>query len=780
MQKLFSKGKAISLILVFVLILSMLPAMAMPALAAESATLAILSTTDMHGRIYSSDPASGSTVHNTYLKASTVINGAREEYDAAIAIDNGDSIQGTVMTSYNVNVKNGVENPVGIAIRHIGYDVFVPGNHEFNYVQDIQKKFYDILLDGTDKYANDPVSVLAANILDAATEEVADPFAPYVVHTVKVGEKTFKVGVLGFENVNVPNWDPEAHYQGMIFSHKANEEQSFAYEWDTYWKEKLIEDEGCDIIVLSIHSGNGPAPDAAFNKENQIQHFISATEGVDLVIGGHDHTARNTVYKNKNGDDVQMVNGGGGNVTKTVFKLNDDGTFALDSSELVALNNSVENDAELQELMKPYYDAAAEFVTEPIGTLSGEWDDVGNYFLKQGDGIDLVHKAQIWATGADVSISGPVNRNDFYPGSLFEEGAETANISLKDIYNLYRYDNNLLYMIEMTGAQLKSWVSKTAEYYTIKDGAIDAGGFGLDTFYGIDYKVFVGEDGKNTTEVLYKGKPLSDTEVLKVALCSYRLSAGADNDAFGWYEATGLSTEGSHVKFVAAETEQFGAVGGSVTLIIGEYIKEMCKGDKTITPGRSTTYEILLAEKGNDEWENPFTDVKADDWFYGDVEYVATKGLYKGTTTTTFSPNAQMTRAMVVTVLWRLSDQPEVEGVYGNFADVEQGSYYEKAVAWASKNELVKGYGGGFFGPHDPITREQLAVILYRFAESPEFTAAELEFVDAGDVSEWAVDALVWACAEKLIKGKDGNIFDPLGTATRAEVAALLHRYANK
>ena len=172
--------------------------------------------------------------------------------------------------------------------------------------------------------------------------------------------------------------------------------------------------------------------------------------------------------------------------------------------------------------------------------------------------------------------------------------------------------------------------------------------------------------------------------------------------------------------------------------------------------------------------------MKADDWFYGDVEYVATKGLYKGTTTTTFSPNAQMTRAMVVTVLWRLSDQPEVEGVYGNFADVEQGSYYEKAVAWASKNELVKGYGGGFFGPHDPITREQLAVILYRFAGSPEFTAAELEFVDAGDVSEWAVDALVWACAEKLIKGKDGNIFDPLGTATRAEVAALLHRYANK
>ena len=130
-----------------------------------------------------------------------------------------------------------------------------------------------------------------------------------------------------------------------------------------------------------------------------------------------------------------------------------------------------------------------------------------------------------------------------------------------------------------------------------------------------------------------------------------------------------------------------------------------------------------------------FSDVNENDWFYDAAVYVVTNGLYKGTTATTFSPNTEMTHAMMVTVLWRLAGEPEVELVYGNFADVAQGSYYEKAVAWAAKNNIVTGYGEGFFGPDDPITREQLATIIYRYKGNPESAEKIPEFKDADKLS---------------------------------------------
>ena len=179
-------------------------------------------------------------------------------------------------------------------------------------------------------------------------------------------------------------------------------------------------------------------------------------------------------------------------------------------------------------------------------------------------------------------------------------------------------------------------------------------------------------------------------------------------------------------------------------------------------------------------WENPFEDVAEGDWFYKDVEFAVTTGLFNGTDEKTFDPNVPMTRAMLVTVLWRMGG--ELIGdmdAYDAFIDVNKDDdpYYEDAAAWALTNGVVSENSERKFYPDDNITREQTAALLYRFDGYPRLTAGQLEFEDAADLSDWAWDSMVWATTEDLINGKPGGLLDPQGDTTRAEVAALLHRY---
>ena len=177
-----------------------------------------------------------------------------------------------------------------------------------------------------------------------------------------------------------------------------------------------------------------------------------------------------------------------------------------------------------------------------------------------------------------------------------------------------------------------------------------------------------------------------------------------------------------------------------------------------------------------DPWENPFIDVDRDDWFYGDVEYVAKNGLFYGTSETTFSPDMPMTRGMLVTVLWRMIGEPE-PSTLNSFEDVESGMYYEKAIAWAAEKDVVLGYGNGKFGPNDSMTREQMVTVMHRYAGLPAPSQKNLQFVDAGKISFWAYDAIAWATGTGIVNGKPGGLFDPQGGATRAEVAAVFHRF---
>ena len=177
---------------------------------------------------------------------------------------------------------------------------------------------------------------------------------------------------------------------------------------------------------------------------------------------------------------------------------------------------------------------------------------------------------------------------------------------------------------------------------------------------------------------------------------------------------------------------------------------------------------------------NPFTDVSEKDWFYGDVMFVYENGLMLGTSKTLFSPHGTATCGMMATILWRMEGSPAPKGK-NSFTDVEAGKWYADAITWTAENGIFAGYGKDKFGPDDPITREQLAAIFYRYADYKGYDLTVKgnldKFKDADKITDYAKTAMQWAVGSGLVKGKSGNLLDPQGTATRAEIAAMLHRF---
>ncbi len=188
--------------------------------------------------------------------------------------------------------------------------------------------------------------------------------------------------------------------------------------------------------------------------------------------------------------------------------------------------------------------------------------------------------------------------------------------------------------------------------------------------------------------------------------------------------------------------------------------------------------ETKSGEAETKKW-NPFVDVKAEDWFHDAVKEAYLANLVTGTTDTTFSPNGDITRAMFVTILYRMENQPQTAETA--FVDLEDGFYYLDAVGWASKNQIVKGITETEFAPNDSITREQMAAMLFRYAQykgTEAMTLAENlgQFKDGDSASEYAVSALNWAVGTGIISGKLDGVLDPLGNATRAEATTMLVR----
>ena len=218
-----------------------------------------------------------------------------------------------------------------------------------------------------------------------------------------------------------------------------------------------------------------------------------------------------------------------------------------------------------------------------------------------------------------------------------------------------------------------------------------------------------------------------------------------------------------------------------VTDRFGDTVDVTANPDGTYTftmPNGQVKVEVTFVEMEAEPL--PFTDISETDWFHDAVQYVYDNGLMDGVGEGQFAPNATTNRAMVVTILYRLAGEPDVSGDVG-FADVAVGQWYTDAVAWAAQKGIVNGISDTEFAPSGDLTREQLATILYRYAESMGYdvsTQADLSgFPDAGDIQSYATEALSWAVAEGLLQGFEDDSLQPGGTATRAQIATILMRF---
>ena len=196
-----------------------------------------------------------------------------------------------------------------------------------------------------------------------------------------------------------------------------------------------------------------------------------------------------------------------------------------------------------------------------------------------------------------------------------------------------------------------------------------------------------------------------------------------------------------------------------------------------------TVYAGWRADENLDIVVNPFTDVSEKDWFYNDAMFVYKNGLMLGTSKTLLSPHGTVTRGMMATILWRMEGSlaPKDEN---SFTDVEAGMWYADAITWTTANGIFAGYSKDKFGPDDPVTREQLTAIFYRYADYKGYkltvTGNLDKFEDADKITDYAKTVMQWAVGNGLIKGKSETLLDPQGTATRAEIAAMLHRFVEK
>lgn len=292
-----------------------------------------------------------------------------------------------------------------------------------------------------------------------------------------------------------------------------------------------------------------------------------------------------------------------------------------------------------------------------------------------------------------------------------------------------------------------------------------------------------GESSPYTYEFTYTKPSSGSSGGSSSGKTTYKVTTSAVNNG-GVNASPSNAEKGAAITITLSPDKGYKLDKLTVTDGSGKTVSTVKKSDTVYTftmPASAVKVGVSYVKATETPSETKFNDVSANDWFASAVDYVTGKGMMNGTADNTFSPKANTTRGMVVTVLYRLENQPSTSAA--SFTDVASGAYYANAVAWANANGIVSGYGSGKFGPNDKVTREQLAAILYRYAQYKKYDVSVgedtniLSYDDAQSISTYAIPAIQWACGAGVVTGKSGSKLDPKGNATRAEVAAMLMRF---
>lgn len=481
--------------------------------ASQRVHVVVLSTTDMHGRVFPIDYYTNKYDNVGITKVATLIKQARKDDPDLLLVDSGDTIQGTPLEYFHNKRNNTPPDPMMLAMNALHYDSMTVGNHEYNFGLGV--------LDKARGEAQFPW--LSANTYDAGRPTTH--YQPYIIKEVR----GVRIGILGLTTPGIPNWENKANYQGLEFHETVSE----AKKWVSILRQK----EKADVVVIAMHMGTEedlrtgiPSPSQVPN-ENAALTIARQVPGVDVILMGHTHREVGDLLVN--GVLLTQANRWASHVARVDLYLDhkDRGwQVVMKSARTIPVTEKTEIDAEIAKLGDPYDKETQAWLGRAIGDSSEALTANGCRFHDSAI-IDLIQRVQLEAGNAEVSMAACFNASARIP---------KGSVTVRDIAGLYEYENTLV-TLELTGQQLKDALEHSAKYFKeyqpgkslneLVDNRIP--GYNFDVAQGVSYDIDITKPvGQRIQNLKFKGQPLPMTQKLKVVTNNYRVNGGGGYTMF--------------------------------------------------------------------------------------------------------------------------------------------------------------------------------------------------------------------------------------------------------
>lgn len=797
--------------------------------------LRIVETSDIHNNIMNYDYYQGAAT-NAYglAKAATLIKQVRGEADNSLLFDNGDLIQGSPMGDYvasNQLMKDGYVHPVFKAMNLLGYDAATLGNHEFNYGLD----FINTAIKGAEfPYVN-------ANVYDTKGKNYFTPFEILERDVKDTDGEThkIKVGVTGFVPQGIMKWDGK-HLEGKLVVEDIVKSAGKVIP--------QMKEAGADVVVVLAHSGIAEYdPKSGEMKEyyegiENAAYYLSEIEGIDAILTGHQHlsfpNAAKPSFKDENGIDntkgtingvpTVMPGSWGNNIGLIDLKIEKvkgkwdvtDGKGEL--KPITAGEQTAEPDKAIVDAVKTEHDATIKYMESPVGELVG---DLNTYFglVQDNAAMEILNRAQAWyvknalkgtqyETLPVLSAAAPFKAG--YGGVDNFTNVKSGTLVLKNIADLYLYDNNVVNAVKVTGATLKEWLEWSAGQYNTIDPSKteeqmiinnDFPTYNFDVIDGVTYEVdvtslpkydkgqnLINANANRIKNLKFNGKPVINDMEFIVATNDYRAAGSKlmNPDGVNTVLKAPDSNRQAMMNYVKEHKTidatvnknwTFAPVNAVVTFLSNPKAAELAKSTGNITYTGDTDekgFGIFKMDLSKTAAKVSFNDVPADHWASEYINSLTANGIIKGKTATIFDPAGNITRGQFASLLVRSLGLTAKAGA--PFKDVSGD--LAKEVAAAFEAGITTGTTPTTFEPNKPISRAQMATMLIRAYEVENgkgTNSKQTQFTDVRALSTETKAAIQKAFELELIQGY-GKEFKPANTATRAQAAKVIYLLNNK
>lgn len=454
----------------------------------------VCETTDVHGAYFDS-LYNGKANETSFANVSSYLKQLRSEVKNVILIDNGDILQGDNAAYYYNYVKTDEDHVVGRIVNYLNYDVLVVGNHDIETGHEVYDRSFTEL----------SIPLLASNAkYDGGEKDGKSYFKDYTI----VERDGVRIAVIGMTNANIKSWLAEEKWKGIDFKQISSVAQAMV--------DFVVKKEKPAYVIVSVHSGYG---EGQADVENEALYLAKTLKGIDMLLCGHDHRPVVENILREDGTTVTLMNAGSRNTNvaqcDVVLELKHGKVVAKDHSAQLVAMSQYPVDTEFTEYLRPHFEDVKSFANSEVGVLEKDLDFSGVL-----DGptacVSLIHAVQLWATGADISITAPLSTHGMVPSGV---------ITFQNLVQLYRFENTLN-KIELTGEQIKNYLEFSYDNWVNGTGP----SYNYDSAEGINYTVSRSAEYGSRVNIIgmSNGEAFDPAKTYTVAMNSYRSAGGGE------------------------------------------------------------------------------------------------------------------------------------------------------------------------------------------------------------------------------------------------------------